>query len=194
LTEKELIEGCLKGRKKAQDELYRIYAGRLFGICMRYTRNRMEAEDVLQEGFIKIFKKINTYHQDEDHSLYPWMRRVMVNTMLNWLRDHKQYRFTEDVKLYEDQYPDDSPGTCLSDLFKTISPEEILKAINELPDGYRAVFNLYAFEEYGHKEIADALGISVNTSKTQLMKARRAIIIKLNKIILKEMDIKMVAQ
>jgi RNA polymerase sigma factor (sigma-70 family) len=179
LTDKELIEGCLKGRKRAQDELYGKYSGRLFGVCLRYTRDRMEAEDVLQEGFVRIFKKMELFKSGEDKSVYPWMKRVVVNVTLNYLRDNKRHRFTEDVDSYSEKLVDEQHTGDISDMFENISPEKILDIIRQLPDGYRTVFNLYAFEGFGHNEIADALGISVSTSKTQLMKARRVIVSRL---------------
>jgi RNA polymerase sigma factor (sigma-70 family) len=194
LTDQEIINGCRKGRKRAQDELYRRYSGRLFGLCLRYTRNRMEAEDVLQEGFVKIFKKIDTFREDAYPALYAWLHRVMVNTAINYLRDNRKFRFTESIELTGDQWPDITDGGSLYDLFDHIKHDDILKIINGLPDGYRTVFNLFAFEEYGHTEIAAMLNISVNTSKTQLMKARRMIIGKLEQKILSDYEIKMVAQ
>jgi RNA polymerase sigma factor (sigma-70 family) len=193
LTNNELIEGCRKGKRKAQDQLYRLYAGRLFGVCLRYTRNRMEAEDMLQEGFIRIFRKFDTFREDNEHALYGWLRRVMVNFILNYMRDNRKLRFTDSMELSGDQWPDITDGHDIHELFESVSHEEILQIINELPDGYRAVFNLYAFEEYKHADIAGILGISESTSKTQLMKARRTIIGKLNQRTAKEMEFKLVA-
>lgn len=176
MTHKELIDGCIRGRKAAQDALYNTYAGKLFAVCLRYTHNRMEAEDLLQEGFVKIFRNLHTMKQDAEAALFPWMRRVLINLTLNYLRDQKKYRFTEDIELYSDRWSDELQDGEVEPLFEGKDPETILKLISELPTGYRTVFNLYAFEDYSHQDIADTLGISVNTSKTQLFKARKAII------------------
>ena len=191
MTDKELIDGCLRGKRSAQDELYRRYAGKLFAVCLRFTRNRMDAEDLLQEGFVKIFKKIDTVRRDQEAALYPWMRRVFVNLTLNYLRDEKKYRFTEDISGMEYQLSDEKEESS-APLFEHVSPLEITKIISNLPDGYRTVFNLYAFEGYSHQDIADALGISVNTSKTQLMKARRQIALALEKKIKNKPQLKLV--
>lgn len=130
--------------------------------------------------------------QDNETALYPWMRRVLINHTLNYLRDQKKYRFTESIDNYSDQWVEDPREDELDSMFEQCSPEEIVKIINELPDGYRTVFNLYAFEEYTHQEIADSLGISINTSKTQLMKARRAIVLGLQKKMTNETKYKLV--
>jgi RNA polymerase sigma factor (sigma-70 family) len=192
LTHKELIDGCIRGRKTAQDALYNAYAGRLFAVCLRYTHNRMEAEDMLQEGFVKIFRNLHTMKQDSESALYPWMRRVLINLTLNYLRDQKKYRFTEDIETYAEQWVDEISEDDIEPLFKEKDPETIMNLISALPAGYRTVFNLYAFEDYSHQEIADALGISINTSKTQLFKARKAIIAGLQKNINKEIKYKLV--
>lgn len=175
LTDSEIISGCLKGRRKEQELLYNKYASRLFGICLRYVKNRMEAEDILQDGFVKIFKSISTFKGMNENSLFFWMRRIMVNTALNYLRDHQAFRFTLDL---DDD--NDNPNS-VSEVFETDyliteeNSEFIMSIIRELPDGYRTVFNLYAIEGYSHEEISQAMGISVNTSKTQLHKARKVI-------------------
>ncbi|MCX6258756.1 MAG: sigma-70 family RNA polymerase sigma factor [Bacteroidia bacterium] len=179
MSDQEIIEGCLNGRKKAQDELYRVYSGRLFVVCLRYAGNRPDAEDVLQEGFIRIFKKFDTFSREKNTALYPWIRRIMVNTVLNYLRDNKKYRFSCEINENNDLLTAEAEEDSIEDLFDDIAPEEILTVISELPEGYRTVFNLFAFEEYKHNEIARILDISVNTSKTQLMKARKAIISKI---------------
>jgi len=192
LDHKELIDGCIKCRKSAQDGLYQKYAGRLFAVCLRYTRNRMEAEDLLQEGFVKIFKSIHTLKSENEQALYPWMRRILINHTLNYLRDQKKYRFTEDIDVYTDQCYDSAGEEDLNTYFEPLEPEEVFKLINALPDGYRTVFNLYAFEEYTHQEIADALGISVSTSKTQLLKARRTLVAGIQKKTNSETNYKLV--
>ncbi len=191
MTDQELIEACLRGNRKAQDALYARYAGRLFAVCLRFTRNRMEAEDLLQEGFVRIFKKLDTVRKEQEAGLFPWMRRVMVNLILNYLRDHKQSRFTEDVDHYSELITEQDEEE-VHYIFESVKPEEILDIIRDLPDGYRTVFNLYAFENYAHQDIAAALGISVSTSKTQLMKARKMIAARLQKKIESKSPLKLV--
>lgn len=181
MTHKELIEGCARGRKAAQDRLYNEYAGRLFAVCLRYTRNRMEAEDLLQECFVKVFRNIHTVKNESENALYFWMRRILINLTLNYLRDQKKYRLTEDVSNYEDLLTNEAEEEEGALLSASLHPEEVIQLIGELPDGYRTVFNLYVFEEYSHQQIAELLGVSVNTSKTQLLKARRAIVAGLQK-------------
>jgi len=192
LSDQEIIDGCLSGHKKAQDALYRIYSGRLFVICLRYTGNRSDAEDVLQEGFIRIFKKFGTFRNEGNSVLYPWIRRIMVNTILNYLRDNKKFRFSGEQNDKIEILTERTDEGSLEDLLEEIGPEEILKFISELPEGYRTVFNLYAFEEYTHNDIARTLDISVSTSKTQLMKARKAIISKIKILISSEYETKFV--
>ncbi len=171
ITERKIIEDCLEGNRRAHHLLYRKYAGVMMGICMRYARNRAEAEDMLQEGFIKVFSKINSFRFEG--SLEGWIKRIMINTSVNHYRENLKHdihssiddideRYMAQGATDEDQEPDDTP-----------SQEELLKMINELPDGYRIVFNLYAIEGFNHKEIAQILHVTENTSKTQLFKARR---------------------
>lgn len=175
MTHRELIDGCVRGKRTAQDELYHRYAGRLFAVSLRYTRNRMEAEDLLQESFVKIFKNIHTVKSDNEKLLFAWMRRVLINHTLNYLRDQRHFRFMDDLDINSEDWAAEGVEQDLDHQFDRMSPEQIIDLISALPEGYRTVFNMYAIEEYTHQEIADALGISVSTSKTQLMKARKAL-------------------
>ncbi len=175
----ELINGVMKRKKKAQRELYTRYAPIMRAICMRYTRNLSEAEDVVQEGFIKIFTKIDQY--SGLGSFEGWMKRIFVNTSINHLKKNKNILFHYDIN--EIPYRDVDVTESKDDYFSTktnmvdidFSEEEILRIINKLPDGYKLVFNLYAVEELSHKEIAKMLSISVSTSKSQLFRARKTI-------------------
>ena len=175
----DLIKGVVKRKRWAQKELYQRYAPIMRAICMRYTHDFSEAEDLVQEGFIKIFTKIDQYSGTGNFE--GWMKRVFINTTINHLKRNKSILFhydinevqsREDIELYadEDYF---STKTNISDV--DFSEEEILKVINLLPDGYRLVFNLYAIEEMTHKEIAAMLNISVSTSKSQLFRARKTI-------------------
>jgi RNA polymerase sigma-70 factor (ECF subfamily) len=135
-------------------------------LCMRYCKNREEAEDLLQEGFIKVFQKISTFRGQG--SLEGWIRRILINHALNNIKARKLVFLEEDPQKMGERLADEG-GQYEEELY---SPEMMLKAIQELPEGYRIVFNLYVFENYSHKEIADHLGISENTSKSQLSRAR----------------------
>lgn len=161
-TEADLIRGCQKGSRIHQQALYRQYYRKMLGVCMRYTNQQEDAEDVLQEAFIKIFKHIKGFRGKG--SFEGWIRRIMVHTAIEHYRKRSRYFMVEidhasEVELSADQ---------LSDM----SRDEILEMIQTLPVGYRTVFNLYAIEGYPHKEIAEMLGISIGTSKSQFSRAK----------------------
>lgn len=164
----KLIRDCLSNDKQAQYELYQRFSGVLFGICLRYTRNRTEAEDLLQEAFIKIFAKLETY--GFKGSFEGWLKRLVVNQAINFRRDHLKHLFINSYAEPPEPVPDDEPEAFQA---ASIPPEKLLKIIQALPDGYRLVFNLFAIESQSHQQIAEMLGISESTSKTQLMKARK---------------------
>jgi RNA polymerase sigma factor (sigma-70 family) len=162
--DEDFIARCLDNDAKAQAKLYQWFAPKMFGICLRYTRNQMEAEDILQEGFIKVFRYLKDYRNDG--SLEGWIRKTIVNTAINFY--NKKIKFMKDVSL-------DQTGPISNDEESAIdkmSAKELLVCIRELPDGYRVVFNLNVIEGYTHKEIGDMLNISENTSKSQLSRAR----------------------
>jgi RNA polymerase sigma factor (sigma-70 family) len=167
-TDSHIIEECIKRRRKAQYALYERYAGIMLAVCMRYSKNREEAEDLLQEGFMKVFEKLSTFRGQG--SLEGWIRRIMINHALNHLKAKKLVLLHEDPQRWSDHLPDDPPVRDDEALY---TPQMMLAAVRELPDGYRIVFNLYVMEGYSHKEIAESLGISENTSKSQLSRARR---------------------
>lgn len=169
MTEQELIEGCIRENIVFQEKLYRMYCGKMMGVCLRYLTSREEAEDVLQEGFIKVFDKISSFRQDGP--LEAWMRRIMVNTAINQLNRNKWQYYTDDIdKVTENENQGHDAIT------ERLNTKDLLSIIEKLPAGYRTVFNMFAIEGYGHKEIAEMLGISESTSKTQYMKARKYII------------------
>ncbi len=160
----QLFEGCKAGDRKAQQQLFDAYFGMLLGIGLRYTNDRDEAKDLLQEAFIKIFKYIDqlSYH---DH-LENWMKRIMINTAIDRYRKHVAMPDTVDIGNVREP---SEPETASQNL----TQEELLKLVQELPDGYRTLFNLYAIEGYSHKEIAAEFGINEGTSKSQVARARR---------------------
>lgn len=164
-TERELVEACQQGKRNAQEQLYRQYKAVLFGICLRYAPNRPAAEDLLQEGMVKIFTKMHAY--DFKGSFEGWMKRIMVNTALDEYR--KSNRRIETEPIFEEAHEDHSinlPAHVEGSL------ELLLKIIQELPDGCRTVFNLYEIEGYSHKEIAEILQISEGASRSQLSYAK----------------------
>jgi RNA polymerase sigma factor (sigma-70 family) len=164
MTDQELALGCVEGRKDAQQRLWKLYSRKMMSVCLRYCDSREEAEDVLQEGFIKVFDKIGQWHGSGP--LGGWIRTVMVNTALTHLRNTRKWRNSVDIDAAEDLDAEDV------DAVSKMNEETLLKLIEQMPPGYRTVFNLFAIEGYSHKEIADAMGITENTSKTQFLKAK----------------------
>ena len=162
-TIENILHGCRKGRKKAQEALFRLYADKMFGVCKYYTRDNSEAEDVLHDGFIKVFDKIAKYRGDG--SLEGWIRRVIVNTALERFRKHSRMFSLSEL---DEGIADEVGFTAEGHL----SSEELLEIIMELTPKYRLVFNLYAIEGYSHREISEQLGISEGTSKSNLARAR----------------------
>jgi RNA polymerase sigma factor (sigma-70 family) len=162
---REMIDGCVRGEKRAQDKLYKKFSSLLFGICLRYAKNRMEAQDVLQEVFVKIYNNVHTYHHDG--SFEGWLRRIAVNTSITNYRKNLKHAYQEDI---DDLVRHKDDPVSHEDLEYTA--EEMMKCIEKLPPGYKTVFNLYVIEGFMHKEIGDMLGIDVNTSKSQLSRAK----------------------
>lgn len=167
---KVIIEGCLKNKRRSQEMLFKLYYGKMLGVCMRYSTDRDSAEDVLQTGFIKIFEKLEKF--DYNGSFEGWMRRIMANTAIDAIRRSKKDPVLtdndEDFKLGAED-----PMVLKEEFeFVGLKAEMALSAINELSPSYKAVFNLYVIEEYTHKEIAEILGISQGTSKSNLSKAK----------------------
>ncbi|OQA98829.1 MAG: ECF RNA polymerase sigma factor SigE [Bacteroidetes bacterium ADurb.Bin217] len=167
-TEKEIIDGCIKNDRKMQKALYEKYASKLYALCLRYAKDRAEADDMLQEGFIKIFTKIEQFSQE--HSFEGWIKRIVINTAITHYNQNLKHYYQEDIdeineseikkeEIYEAEY----------------SKEELLSVIHSLADGYRMVFNLYVIEGYKHKEISEILGIDIATSKSQLHRAKKII-------------------
>jgi RNA polymerase sigma-70 factor (ECF subfamily) len=165
VNEKDLIQGCIREKRECQQEVFRRYAGKMLVVCLRYARHRMEAEDILQEAFIKVFHNIAQFQYKG--SLESWIRRIVINTALASYR--AQYLQKEQIGMDMMEY--DTPVE--PSIFAHLQASELLELIARLPDGYRVVFNLYAIEGYSHKEIADFLGIEESTSRSQLLKARK---------------------
>jgi RNA polymerase sigma-70 factor (ECF subfamily) len=166
VEDNELIQGCLREDRKYQEAMFRRFAGRLMAVSLRYARHRLEAEDILQDAFIRIFDHIHQFQGKG--SLEGWMRRIVVNTALKNV-DRKS--FSREIIGMENT-PEDIFGAP-PDVIAQLQEEELLQLIQQLPDGYRVVFNMYAIEGYSHAEISELLGIQESTSRSQLVKARK---------------------
>lgn len=167
LDEEQLIERCRKGDSRAQRVLYEHYSEKLFRLCFRYVRNEPEAEDVLIKAFMKIFSKLDLFDYRGKGSLDGWMKRIVINECLMLLRKNNNFNLVQDSEAKMIASNATAEGK--------MAAEDIYALVLQLPTGYRTVFNLYAIEGYSHKEIADRLGISENTSKSQLSKARASL-------------------
>ncbi len=169
---KELISGASKDDRNCQREIFEYLYGKMMVVCLRYTNNEDEAKDVLQEGFLKVFKQIKNY--TSTGSFEGWVRRIMVNTSIDYYRKRKRNKivYAQDDYLYDaSSEVDDAPEFEFEDDQK-IDPKKIMQAMAELTPAYKAVFNMYVVEGYTHKEIAGQLGISEGTSKSNLSKAK----------------------
>jgi RNA polymerase sigma factor (sigma-70 family) len=176
MKEEDLIKGCVSEDRECQVELYNRFASKMMAVCMRYAGSRMEAEDVLQDGFIKVFDNISKFKMEG--SLEGWVRRIMVNTSINKIRANKM-KFEEIGENVTDFDHHDKT------IVEKMSEQDILKLVSEMPKGYRYVFNMYAIEGYSHKEIAGQLGIEEASSRSQYAKAKKYLqqqIIQLEKI------------
>ena len=170
VSDDQIIHDCRKGKKQAFSSLYHKYAPVLLGLCVRYTQTREEAEDVLQEGFIKVFQKIHTFRGMG--SFEGWLKRIMVNTAINYYRKNRRYQMEESLDINNMRHVGEDDEQ-LVDVEDSVPQDVLLGLINELPVGYRFVSNMYVFEGLTHQEIADELGVTEGTSKSQLAKARK---------------------
>ncbi len=162
LNQEEIIAGCKRGDRLAQKKLYEAMSAKMFGVCSRYLRDDMEAEDAIINGLFKVFDKIHTYQGNG--SFEGWIRRIVINECLMMLR---RYNLNLSVEVKE------SDAQVVDNIEHQIAEHEILGLLDRLPPGYRTVFNLYVIEGYEHHEIAELLHVSINTSKSQLIKARK---------------------
>ncbi|WP_234462332.1 RNA polymerase sigma factor [Adhaeribacter terrigena] len=162
--EEAIIEGCKREEPAFQELLYNKYASRMMAVCSRYAKTRFEAEDVFHEAFVKVFKNIHTY---QSGSFEGWMKRIFVNTAINNYRQNKKH-YNHDEFGVEHDFSSETDS-----VISGISTQELLDIVNQLPEGYRLVFNMFAVEGYTHKEIGELLGIAEGTSKSQLAKAKQ---------------------
>jgi RNA polymerase sigma-70 factor (ECF subfamily) len=168
MDEYQLVKDCLKQKPQAQRQLYEQFARTMLGVCYRYTKSLKDAEDVLQDGFVKVFFHLEQYQQKGE--LGAWIRRIMVNTAINFLKRNRKYR-DEMYFMEQPLHPvtEDNPDIVLQ-------AKELADLIRQLPPGYQAIFNLYAVEGYSHVEIGEMLGISDGTSRSQYARARALLI------------------
>lgn len=167
---KAIIDGCLQNNRRSQEELFKLFYGKMLSVCMRYTNDKDNAQEILQEGFIKIFEKLGAF--DYKGSFEGWIRRIIANTAIDSIRKSKKDPYLsdkdEDFKLGAENLMEEREKLETIDL----KAEVAMEAIQQLSPAYRAVFNLYVLEDYSHKEIGEILGISEGTSKSNLAKAR----------------------
>ena len=170
---KPIISECIAGNPKAQAKLYQQFAPKMFGVCLRYAKDATEAEDNLQEGFIKVFTNLKSFRNDG--SLEGWIRRIMINVSLEILRKKHVLYPVEDVSVYDSVNFSD-------DVIAKITADDLMKLIQELPPRYRLVFNLYVIEGFSHQEIALKMSITQGTSKSNLARAREILKKKVHQI------------
>ena len=168
MSDRQIVEGCTKHERRAQKVLYDKYSRLLLGICLRYASDKAEAEDILQDSFLKIFFNIKDF--TGTGSFIGWLRKVAVNTAITHYHKNLKYKYHVEIEEYVSV---ETGVASFEDDFYT--SDELFRILNELPAGYRTVFNLYAIEGYKHREIAEMLGIDTNTSKSQYSRARAVI-------------------
>jgi len=170
-----LIDGCLKGDRRSQQAIHKLFYGKMKAVCMRYTRDSDQAMDVLQEGFLKVFNNLDKY--TGVGTFEGWMRRIMVNLSIDRFRrlKHDLVLLGEqnDIENWSGGTDDESDDSDENEEIYDITPEQIIDAMQQLTPAYRTVFNLYVYEDYTHQDIAEALGISVGTSKSNYAKAKK---------------------
>lgn len=164
MTDEELVKGCVSKKPAAQKALFEKFSRKMMGVCLRYAERTEEAEDMLQNGFIRVFEKIETFRGEG--SLEGWVRKIVVNESLSWLRKNKMEKMNLDIEDAKYMLPGNNHVS------ETVNEKDLLKMIQKLPTGFRTVFNMYAIEGYSHKEIGELLGISEGTSKSQYSRAK----------------------
>ena len=163
--QEQLLKGCMRNERLSQKKLYELYYGRMMSVCMRYSNNHETARDVLNEGFLKVFKHLKTY--EARHSLESWIKRIMINTAIDHYRKNKKHNQQVDI-----EYAVNEADVSTHSVLNRLSAAEIMKLVQRLTPAYRTVFSLYVIEGYKHHEIATMLGVSEGTSKSNLAKAR----------------------
>ncbi len=177
MTNQQLIENCLKGDARSQKMLFEKFGPKLMGVCYRYATDQDEAQDLLQDGFIKIFEKLDKY--SGIGSFEGWMRRIVVNTALDNIRKNKKFQLHSNIEDNDYKVPSNDY------IEERLAAEDLIQILQSIPVGYKTIFNLYAIEGYSHKEIAEQLNISTSTSKSQYSRAKALLREKITKLNLK---------
>jgi RNA polymerase sigma-70 factor (ECF subfamily) len=177
-NQQELVAGCKRKESWARRKLYELYSPAMLGICVRYVNERETARDILQEGFIKVFTKIDSY--SGSGSFDAWMRKVFVTTALEYLRSIKSFKLNISLDNYNETY--EPTEEVDASVVNKLSADEILQCINGLPTGFRTIFNLYVIEGYSHAEIAKMLNIKESSSRSQFARARQLLQTKIQKL------------
>jgi len=164
-NEKQLIDNCLQGDRNAQRQLYELYSGKMMGICLRYCRDRETAKDLLHDGFVKIYTHLDNF--EGKGSFEGWIRRIMVNTALEYLRKKNDEGFSQDIEEAFTLTSDDHGA------LEKMQADELLKVIQKLPDAYRTTFNLFVIEGFSHREIAESMNITESSSRVYLTRAKQ---------------------
>lgn len=164
MNEEKILEGCLKNNSLCQDELYSYFSPRMFGICYRYAKNRYDAEEILQEGFIKVFTQIKQFRNEG--SLEGWIRKIIINTCINYIKRNKKY--------FNNSYLIDENSIVIpqEEIASMLESKQMIECIKLLPPGYRTVLNLYVIDGYSHKEISELLDITAGSSRSQFTRAK----------------------
>lgn len=169
-----IIDGCIAGERRSQQRVYELFYGKMMAVCLRYTKNHDQAKDILQDGFIKVFRSMEKFNREG--SFEGWIRRIMVNTAIDYFRRAKNaYLLLGEERSIEDFGDQDEEDTIEDEAAEEVldlKPADVINAMQKLTPAYRTVFNLYVFEEMTHKEIAEMLGINIGTSKSNLAKAK----------------------
>lgn len=166
----QLARACLEGNEKAQAQLFEKYSGQMMALCLRYGKDYEQAQDMFQEGFIKVFQKLDMY--GGKGPLGAWIRRTIANNALDQIRKDKREKVHEDEYQIEFKFEHDSETDIFEEEESELTEDKLMSLVEKMPTGYRTVFNMYVVEDYSHKEIADQLGIAESTSKTQYRKAK----------------------
>ena len=172
MSDSELVSECLKGKSSAQRTLFQLHSGKMLAVSLRYMGSTMEAEEVLQESFIKVFEKLKQWKGDGP--LGGWIRTIVVNTSLTRIKNNKKFRLDKNI---DDAVSLSDNG---EDQMEALQAADLMKLIAQMPEGYNTVFNLFVVEGYGHKEIAELMGISESTSKTQFLKGKNWLVKRIN--------------
>ncbi|MFW5687739.1 MAG: RNA polymerase sigma factor [Bacteroidota bacterium] len=160
----EILKGCIRNNRQSQSDLYKMFASKMYGVCLRYAGNSFDAQDILQDGFVKIFDSLKSYRGEG--SLEGWMKRIFINMALDKYRSRISVLSVDEISEEQDLTPREASA------IDTMSEKEILSIIKELPDQYRMVFNLFVVEGYPHEEIAQMLNIGISTSRSNLARAK----------------------